>query len=123
MPFPFIPIIQQTTLMQPSEDIENKEQDLTMHLFTVSAAMVGVCLTAIGLLRLIAAQTKIQTLGDDLLAINAVLFIFCVFIAFWSFKTKSPTTRQRLRWTVDALFLIALSFMGAICAMIAYAIF
>lgn len=94
-----------------------------MHVFTVSAGMVGVCLTAIGLLRLVAAQTKIQTIGDDLLAIDALLFVLCVFLAFWSFKTESPTLRRRLRLIVDTLFLFGLTFMGAICTVIAYAIF
>lgn len=109
--------------MDHPPDPEVHEHDLTMHVFTVSAGMVGVCLTAIGLLRLITAQTKVQTLGDDLLAVDAMLFVACAFLAFWSFKTKKPRTRQRLRIVVDALFLIGLAGMGVICAVIAYAIF
>jgi hypothetical protein len=102
---------------------EEREHELTMHVFTVSAGMVGVCLTAIGLLRLVAAQNQVQTLGDDLLAVDALLFVLCTFLAFWSFKTASPRTRSRLRTVVDLLFLMGLALMGAICAVIAYAIF
>ncbi len=109
--------------MNQLPESEAREHDLTMHVFTVSAGMVGVCLTAIGILRLVAAQTKVQTLGDDLLAINAILFVTCVFLAFWSFKTRSATTRRRLRIIVDTLFLAGLAGMTAICAIIAYAIF
>jgi hypothetical protein len=109
--------------MQHPPDIEFREHDLTMHVFTVSAGMVGVCLTAIGLLRLIAAQSKVQTLGDDLLAVDAMLFVICTFLAFWSFKTKVPSLRKRLRLVADTLFLGGLAGMGAICAVIAYAIF
>ena len=104
-------------------EIEAREHDLTMHVFAVSAGMVGVCLTAIGLLRLIAAQTKAQTLGDDLLAVDAMLFVVCAFLAFWSFKTNEPSVRRRLRLMVDTLFLAGLAGMGAICAIIAYAVF
>jgi hypothetical protein len=104
-------------------DLESREHDLTMHVFTVSAGMVGVCLTAIGLLRLVTVQTNVKTLGDDLLAIDALLFVLCVFLAFWSFKTKSPKARKGLRLMVDGLFLLALTLMGSICAIIAYAIF
>ena len=93
-----------------------------MHVFSVSAAMVGVCLTAIGILRLVAAQTKVQTLGDDLLAVDAILFVLICNLAFWSFKTKVPMRRRRLRFVVDVLFLLALSGMAGICAVIAYAI-
>ena len=109
--------------MEQTADSEGREHDLTMHVFTVSAGMVGVCLTAIGLLRLVTAQTKVQTLGDDLLAVDAVLFVVCAFLAFWSFKTRKPHIRRRLRLLVDTLFLAALAAMGAICALIAYAIF
>jgi hypothetical protein len=109
--------------MEHPPDLEAHEHDLTMHVFTVSAGMVGVCLTAIGLLRLMTAQTKIETLGDDLLAVDAMLFVVCAFLAFWSFKTKVPSTRKRLRLLVDTLFLSGLAGMGAICAVIFYAIF
>lgn len=109
--------------MEHPSDLEAREHDLTMHVFAVSSGMVGVCLTAIGLLRLIAAQTKAQTLGDDLLAVDAILFVVCAFLAFWSFKTKEPSIRRRLRFVVDTLFLSGLAGMGAICAVIAYAIF
>lgn len=109
--------------MDNSNNLEAREHDLTMHVFTVSAGMVGVCLTAIGLLRLVVAQTKVQTLGDELLAVDAMLFVVCVFLAFWSFKTTSSRTRRRLRTIVDALFLTGLAGMGAICAVIAYAFF
>ncbi|HEY8356777.1 MAG TPA: hypothetical protein VIL30_04880 [Ramlibacter sp.] len=106
----------------PSEP-EKREHELTMSLFSVSATMVGVCLTAIGLLRLVATQTQVQTLGDDLLAIDALLFVLCAFLAFWSFKTTAPALRRRLRLVVDVLFFVALSAMGLTCAVIAYAIF
>ncbi len=102
---------------------ESREHDLTMHVFTVSAGMVGVCLTAIGILRLVASQTKVQTLGDDLLALDALLFVACACIAFWSFKTGSATLRRRLRLLADTLFLVALAAMGGICSIIAYALF
>ncbi len=94
-----------------------------MHVFSISAAMVGVCLTAIGILRLIATQTKVQTLGDDLLAMDAVLFVTCCFLSFWSFKTRVSTLRQRLRLLVDVLFMTALALMVGICAIIAYEFF
>lgn len=66
--------------MNPEPSSEQREHELTMHVFSVSAAMVGVCLTAIGILRLVAAQTWAQTLGDDLLAMDAIVFFVGVSI-------------------------------------------
>lgn len=102
---------------------DDREHELTMHVFSVSAAMVGVCLTAIGILRLVVQQNQAQTLGDDLLAIDSVLFVVCCASAFWSFKTADPAMRRRLRLACDALFLAALAAMSCICAIIAYALF
>lgn len=101
---------------------EQREHDLTLNVFSISAAMVGVCLTAIGILRLIATQTNVQTLGDEFLAADAVLFVTCCFLSFWSFKTIRAKLRQRLRLLVDILFMIALVVMVGICAIIAYAL-
>jgi hypothetical protein len=108
--------------MNPASSSEQSEHELTMHVFSVSAGMVGVCLTAIGILRLVAAQTQAQTIGDDLLAVDAVVFVASAALAFWSFKTPRPATRRRLRLVVDALFLGGLAAMACICAIIAYAL-
>jgi hypothetical protein len=101
---------------------EQREHDLTMHLFAISAGLVGVCLTAIGLLRLLSSHEKIETAGDELLATNAVLFMTCCFLSFWSFKQRSTNVRDALRRWIDGLFMLALALMVAVCALIAYAI-
>lgn len=101
---------------------EQREHDITLSVFSISAGMVGVCLTAIGILRLVAAQTKVQTLGDEFLAADAVMFVVCCFLSFWSFKTRQARLRQRLRLVVDVLFMLALVGMVGICSIIAYAI-
>jgi inner membrane protein involved in colicin E2 resistance len=101
---------------------EEHEHDLTVHVFTISAGMVGVCLTGIGLLRVIIAQTKVSTFGDDLLAADAVMFMTCCFLSFWSFKTISAPRRHAMRWVIDGLFMIALALMVVVCGLIVYAL-
>lgn len=101
---------------------EERSHELTMHVFSISAAMIGVCLTAIGILRLVTAQTNVQTVGDDLLSMDAVIFVVCCFLAFWSFKTKRLKLRSQLRLIVDILFLVGLTGMACVCAIITYAI-
>ncbi|NTV47201.1 MAG: hypothetical protein HGB11_11915 [Chlorobiales bacterium] len=100
---------------------EEREHELTVHVFTLSAGLVGVCLTGIGLLR-IASFRKITTFGDDLLATDSVLFMACCLLAFWSFKTPYDTLRLKLRWVTDILFVLALALMVVVCGIIAYAV-
>ena len=51
------------------------EEDICIHIFTVSSAMVGVCLTVIGLVRVVITLGKADTLADDFLASDALLFL------------------------------------------------
>src|SRR5204862_7992664 len=51
------------------------EQDICIHMFTVSSEMVGVCLTVIGLIRVVITLGSADTIADDCLAINALLFL------------------------------------------------
>ena len=108
--------------MSDEPNLEHREHDLTMHVFAISAAMVGVCLTAIGILRLITSQTRVETIGDGLLAADAVVFMVCCFISFWSFKTKNLRLRHLLRLIIDGLFMLAVTIMVVVCTVIVYAI-
>jgi hypothetical protein len=101
---------------------ELREQELTMHVFTLSAGLVGVCLTGIGLLRLIANDTHVNTIADDLLAGDALVFMNCCFLSFWSFKTRLTHRQKVLRIIIDAFFMAALATMVLVCALITYAI-
>jgi len=101
---------------------EQREHELTLQVFAISAAMVGVCLTAIGILRLITAQTQAQTLGDEFLAADSMLFVVCCFLSFWSFKTRHAKSRQVLRIAIDSLFMLGLLVMAGVCFVISYAL-
>lgn len=108
--------------MSDGPNPERREYDLTMHVFAISAAMVGVCLTAIGILRLVTSQTRVETIGDNLLAADAMAFMMCCFISFWSFKTKNVRLRHLLRLIIDWLFMLAMTIMVIVCSVITYAI-
>ena len=99
---------------------EQREYDITIHVFSISAGLVGVCLTGIGLLRVVISNTKVGTVGDDLLAVDAMMFMLTCLISFWSFKTRLPRRRRMLRYIVDTLFMVALGLMVVICGLIAY---
>ncbi len=101
---------------------EQREHELAMNVFVVSSAMVGVCLTAIGILRLVTGENRAQTIGDDLLAVDAVVFSVSTGLAFWSFKTRNADVRKRIRWIVEVLFLIGLAVMAIASVVIAYAL-
>lgn len=106
--------------MEPNK--EQREHELTVNVFVISSGLVGVCLTAIGLIRVVVAQTNVSTVADNILAADSVLFMICCFLAFWSFKTRFAKRRVILRQIIDSLFMLALATMVGVCVLIAYAL-
>lgn len=106
----------------PEPAAPEKDRELTLNVFAVSAGMVGVCLTSIGILRLLSAQASTETICDNLLAVDALAFVLACGFAFWSIRTTEPGMRQRLRFAMDFMFLTGLVGMTAICALIAYTV-
>jgi hypothetical protein len=97
------------------------EEDISIHIFDTSATMVGVCLTVIGLFRLILQLKSISTWADDLLLIDAMLFLGACGLAYWALRTRSARRRHFTEKIADVIFLLALTLMTLICALITYA--
>jgi drug/metabolite transporter (DMT)-like permease len=84
--------------------------------------MVGVCLTVIGLLRVVIAVRKSDTFADDLLAGDAVLFLAACLLSYWSLRRRSVRRLPRVEKIADALFVAALLVMVSVCVYITYAV-
>jgi hypothetical protein len=96
------------------------EADLCIHIFTASAALVGVCLTVIGLIRVVVATTQVGTIADDLLAVDATLFMLSCLLAYWALRARSMRRMHRLERAADAIFLAGLVLMTAVCGVITW---
>lgn len=98
------------------------EEDICIHIFTVSSAMVGVCLTVIGIIRVVIALGEIDTLADDLLAVDAFLFLVAALISYTALRTRTARRMQKVERLADAVFVAAMVLMTVICAVITFAI-
>ncbi len=107
----------------PKSDPRNPlEEDISVHIFTVSAAMVGVCLTVIGIMRMVITVKKEDNLADDFLAIDAVLFLIACFLSYWALRTRTIRRMHRVEKIADTIFLFALLVMTVICGFITFAL-
>ncbi len=109
-------------LMPNPERASRLEEDICIHIFTVSAGLVGVCLTVIGLLRVVITLRKTDTFADDLLAIDAFLFLVACLSSYWALRTRSVRRMHRVERFADVVFLLALVVMAAACGFVTYAI-
>lgn len=98
------------------------EEDICVHIFTVSAAMVGVCLTVIGIIRIVITIRNADTIADDLLAADAVLFLVSCLSSYIALRTRSVRRMHRVERFADSVFVIALIVMVVVSVVITYAI-
>src|SRR5258705_11869933 len=98
------------------------KHDICIHIFTVSSAMVGVCLTVIGLIRVVITLGRADTLADDLLAGDALLFLISCLLSYWALRSRGLRRMHRLEKFAEAIFIIAMIGMVVVCALITYTI-
>ncbi|MBB4866749.1 hypothetical protein HNP46_005656 [Pseudomonas nitritireducens] len=98
------------------------DDDICVHIFSVSATMVGVCLTVIGIIRVILTLRHEDLIIDDLVALNMMLYLVSAFCAYWSLRTHRTLRGQRMMRVADAVFLFALVFTAANASIITWAV-
>src|SRR5438046_7670783 len=98
------------------------EEDICIHIFTVSSAMVGVCLTVIGLVRVVITLGKADTLADDLLAADALLFLVSCLLSYAALRSRGLRRMHRIERIADGIIIVAMVGMVVVCALITYTI-
>lgn len=86
------------------------DDDICVHIFSVSATMVGVCLTVIGIIRVIITLRRENLIIDDLVAVNMMFYLVSAFCSYWSLRTHRTRRGRRMLHLADMLFLAALLF-------------
>jgi hypothetical protein len=97
-------------------------EDNCKHIFTASAALLGVCLTVIGLLRVVIAISKVGTLADDIVSVDALLFLAACLSSYWALRTRNIRRMHRTERMADRLFIAGLCVMAGVCVFITYAV-
>jgi hypothetical protein len=95
------------------------DEDISIHIFAASAAMVGVCLTVIGIFQ-IGTLKAVSSISDNLLAIDAVAFLTSCILSYIALRTRTRKRRFHLERAADAIFLGGLLLMAVICCLVAY---
>jgi hypothetical protein len=107
-------------LVPPLPPSEPLDQDVALNVFSGSAAMVGVCLTCIGLLRIFSKLGNVSTLGDDLLAVDSFLFLAACMVSYIALRNRSTHRRHGAERLADGLFLGGLFVMALTCAVVVW---
>jgi len=99
---------------------ESIEFDITIHIFTVSATLVGVCLTVIGIFIMNRRLSHIKSYGEELLAFDALLFLVSCILSYSALRKRREGRRHRVEEIAEKVFFAALVFMTFICIFIVF---
>lgn len=86
----------------------------------IAAAMVGVCLTAIGILHVVIVMRRVNTMADDLLSLDSVLFQIATLTSYFALRTGSAVRLHRLERIADLTFIAAMLLMTMVALFITY---
>src|SRR6476646_7549646 len=84
------------------------EHAISIRIFTVSSAMVGVCLTVIGLIRVVITLGRADTLADDLLVGDALLLLISCLLSYWALRSRGLRRMHRLEKIADVIFILVM---------------
>ena len=96
------------------------EEDICVHILMASSAMLGVCVTVIGLVRIVIIIGKANTLIDDILSAGALFFLGACFASYWALRSRSAGRMHRIERIADVLFLAGMTLMAVSCFLITF---
>ncbi|MSM40936.1 MAG: hypothetical protein GJT30_15075 [Geobacter sp.] len=99
---------------------ESIEIDITIHVFSVSATLVGVCLTVISLFIINRRLSSVRSIGEELLAFDALMFLGACVLSYAALRLRRKERQHRIERLAEELFFVALTFMALICIFIVY---
>ena len=97
-----------------------RERALSGHIFSVSAGLVGVCLTVVGLFHLFRRPAEARSIADNLIAIDAMVFLLASLFAYLALRTDDEYRWRHLERFADGLFLLGICAMVLISGLVAY---
>lgn len=77
-------------------------------IFTQSSTKVGVCLTLLGLIKVVEGLKKVSTPSDEILIVGAIAFLMSELVSFSALKQGSERRKYVLGRVSTALFVTAL---------------
>ena len=80
-------------------------------LLSVAATLAGLCITALTLVHGQVRASMSGTVVDDGLALSALLFLLCTYVAFFALRTRDALRSRRLERSFDTLFILGLTCM------------
>jgi len=88
----------------------------------IASGMVGVCMTGIGVLHVAFTVHGRQTLADDLLSIDALIFLLATLSSYFALRVQSQARMHWLERVADGTFIASMVLLTIACFVITYSL-
>jgi hypothetical protein len=97
-----------------------KDREVLLRLLSVTASLAGLCVAALGFLEAADRPALERSYADELIAVDAFLFVGCVYLIMWALRTRIAKRALVLSRIIDVVFLVALTTLIADSAYIVF---
>ncbi len=105
-----------------SADEDARHERILERLLTAATSMTGICVGLLGAVNAFARSQNTETVADDVLALNALMFLVCCYLVVWGLRTGSRRLTARLLRAVETLFLASMTLLVMIGFFVVYSV-
>ena len=105
-----------------SADDDLRNERILERLLSAATSMTGICVGLLGAVNAFSRSQKIDTAADDVLALDALMFLVCCYLIVWALRTRSRHRTAQLLHLTEYLFLAAMTLLVATGFFVVYSI-
>lgn len=85
-----------------------------------SSTKIGMCLTLLGLIKVLEGVKNVTRFSDELLAINAFGFLLATIFSYLAMKEEDAERKQKKGRVGDIIFSLSLGLLALVCAIMVF---
>jgi hypothetical protein len=94
--------------------------EIYTHILNQSSMKIGMCLTLLGLIKVVEGVKNVTSIVDELLAIDAVGFLISSIATYYALKQAEGDSKRRAGKIGDMIFTLSLLVLAVICGVLAF---
>ncbi|MDA8745416.1 hypothetical protein N9N28_12350 [Rubripirellula amarantea] len=98
-----------------ADDLEAKNHEQRLTLFSVSAGMIGVSLTGVGLIGIVKGIRNVESSVDEILTVSALFSLVSTVLYFFKLYHANQAKRTGVDYVADGMFFTSLVLLFVAC--------
>jgi len=108
--------------MTDQQDSVNWRREELLSLLSTSGALAGLCITVVALMNTFDKTRATVSIVDDIFGVCAAVFLLCIYLIFWAFRSRKELMSAVLVKTIEGVFLLASTCMSVAAFIMIYTI-